>query len=175
MLLWRKHFSHWKTSFILPRLLFGISRSRVLGCVPVSEFVSQNPPMFVMRAFDHTAVGIPTLLGKEPPLYPSNTCKRMFAGIAFYAGYLLNRGYPHLVDYDTFWKLLERGEVEGIVLNHHSPYAFVSLHSVYPGTDKKVVVVPLLQSPENLEKSVREKEKLWDIPQDGQLPIRYGT
>ncbi|KAF7256469.1 hypothetical protein EG68_06878 [Paragonimus skrjabini miyazakii] len=205
MLLCQKHFSHWRTSFILPRLLLRISRSGVLGCAPVSKFVSQNPPMFVMRAFDHTAVGVPTLLRREPLLHPLNVCKRVFAsdsasnsgktpfpnspgniplmwlfflasaGIAFYAGYLLNRGYPHLVDYDTFLKLLERGEVEGIVLNHHSPYAFVSLHSVYPGTDKKVVVVPLLQSPENLEKSVREKEKLWGIPQDDQLPIRYGT
>ncbi|KAF5401970.1 ATP-dependent metallopeptidase HflB [Paragonimus heterotremus] len=161
--------------------------------------------MLILRAFDRTAVGVPPLLRMKPLLCPSNVCKRMSAsdsasnpgktpfpdspgnlplmwlfflasaGIAFYAGYLLNRGYPHLVDYDTFLKLLERGEVEGIVLNHHSPYAFVSLHSVYPGTDKKVVVVPLLQSPENLEKNVREKEKLWGIPQDDQLPIRYGT
>lgn len=96
----------------------------------------------------------------------------LFAGLVIYCVYTVFPSRPSVIDYPAFLQLLERGEVKGVVFNLHNSVAFAVLHENYPGTSSRVFF-PVYKASEEFEEEIRQKEKLWGIPEHDALHIQY--
>ncbi|CAL8096857.1 unnamed protein product [Calicophoron daubneyi] len=93
----------------------------------------------------------------------------------FYIGYLFSTVRPpQVMDFERFTQLLERGQVRGIYILPHNPYARVDLYDFLPGTNINAVLVPLFPSANEFEKYIREQEQKWGIQKNDQIPIHHG-
>ncbi|VDP34154.1 unnamed protein product, partial [Echinostoma caproni] len=66
------------------------------------------------------------------------------AGLTFFAGYALTHNAPYVMDMQKFMYLLERGEVQSIVLHPRRRFAIVKLHTpLREAGDKVSEKIPL--------------------------------